>query len=82
MSVGMISTLMRLEAEGIFRNVILQDKLVLKLRGLRDDQILPVGGEFGFGAGDVKWRHGADFELLFVVVIKFFGNGHGLLFRR
>ena len=53
--------------------------LLLKLSGLGNDEILAVGREFGFSAGYVERGHGADFELLFVVVVKLFGHGNRLL---
>ena len=38
-----------------------------------------IGSEFGFGASDVERSHGADFQLFFIVVVEFVGNGDGLL---
>ena len=65
--------------EGIPGNGVFQRLLVLQLDGLRNDEILPVGSQLGFGAGYVERGHSADLELLFVVVEKLFRDGHCLL---
>ena len=69
----MISTLIKFEARRIFGNVVFQDQLILELRGLRHDQVLIVGCEFGFGSSHVQRGHGTDFQLLLVVVVEFCG---------
>ncbi len=38
-----------------------------------------IGSEFGFSASDVERSHGTDFQLFFIVVVEFVGNGDGLL---
>ena len=38
-----------------------------------------VGSQFRLRARDVQRRHGADFQLFLIVIVKFFGNGHRLL---
>ena len=40
---------------------------------------MAAGSYFRLRASDVQGRHGANFELLFVVVVKLVGHGYGLL---
>ncbi len=49
---------------------ILQDLFVLQLHGLRNDQVLLVGGQLRFRAGYVKRGQRAYLQLLFVVAIQ------------
>ncbi len=53
--------------------------MILKLHGLRHDQVLAVGRELGLSASDVERSHRSNLQLLPVVVVKLFGNGHSLL---
>ena len=65
--------------KGIAGDGVLKRLLVLQLNSLRHDEILPVGSQLRFGASDIERSHGADLELLLIVVVEFLGNGNGLL---
>ena len=69
----------KIGSQRILADGVLQDLLILKLNRLRNDQVLAIGGEFGFGTSDIERGHGSDLELFLVVVIEFLGNGRGLL---
>ncbi len=51
----------------------------MQLCGSGDDQVLIIGGQFGFRAGHIQRRHGADFQLFLVIVVEFFRDRNSLL---
>src|SRR4029077_21239186 len=66
-------------SQRVLRDGVQQNLFVLEFDGLGNDQILVIGGQLGLRAGDIERRHGANAELLLVVVVKLLGNGHGFV---